>query len=504
MPIVSQFRVSLCTLTSRRELLPLLLKRILEQAYPRHLMEWIVVDVDDKKPLVPPLSDNQLQGLALRYEYLGGEQTREQKRRISLEMCSGDIIIIYDDRYTYSPLRVSHSVKVLASAEFSLAGCPQVVAVSQDKSQALVVAVKQPLFCFLPTAAFINPKMFPKEDRWRIVDASGVELIGMPPAEYSQLNPLDVGIAGGPSQNNDNYMNTLLNSSHLMNQSVSISQSPEFMKQILSLLELLPDATISDSPELPRTQSLDKNKTHPWLTLGYNKGYCVTLESKKDRQQYLRSHLPSLGIEPILFKATTPETLPKILSDRPIFNRPTQLACLVSHLRLMRELANQTSQAESYLIIEDDVILRPHFDAERFASLFPPDWEIIQLSTSNLQALERNLFFSKHGVSFVRWNHDFWGTYAYLIRHHTAKKLSTQYLTTEGDLTCVGLNRPGFIVADFILYFDVRTYTSCNPMASYNCEYRSDIGYSDSSAAAQAKASRLILSHWASECEPPE
>lgn len=113
--------VSLCTVTyNRSQFLPLLQRHILAQTYPRHRMEWVLVDdSDDGKPEFQP---DQTQGLKIVHRRLDRHLPLGEKRNLSHTLCSGDIIVYLDDDDYYPPTRVAHAVERLLGSEALIAG----------------------------------------------------------------------------------------------------------------------------------------------------------------------------------------------------------------------------------------------------------------------------------------------------------------------------------------------------------------------------------------------
>lgn len=228
-----------------------------------------------------------------------------------------------------------------------------------------------------------------------------------------------------------------------------------------------------------------------------SKAFCITMRGNRDRQIGLLNSLKKTGLDLFFFEATTTQTLPMIHHEGPIINRATQLACLISHLRLLRLLANNTQRNEFYLVIEDDVILREDIREVQVSSLVPDDWGIIQLGCSNPIVVKSNIeLYSRYGLNCVTWVEGFSGAYAYIIRHDTCCQISKRLLTPAGDLDLRGYRRPRYYVADHILFDAANTYTLCSPLANFNHSYSSDIGYNAGILNATKKASCLVDSHW--------
>jgi GR25 family glycosyltransferase involved in LPS biosynthesis len=105
-------RVSIITPTyNRSKFLPLLEDRILQQSYPRHLIEWIVVDDStDGSPDFEPRPDT---GLVVKYERVPEKMVLGAKRNYTASKATGDILVYMDDDDYYPPTRVALAVEAL-------------------------------------------------------------------------------------------------------------------------------------------------------------------------------------------------------------------------------------------------------------------------------------------------------------------------------------------------------------------------------------------------------
>lgn len=122
--------VSICTPTfNRRPFLKGLISCISAQDYPKHKMEWIIVD--DGTDCVRDVIENeeckqQLGDIQIRYFYEKEKMDLGKKRNYMHQKCTfkndNDILVYMDDDDYYPPERVSHSVKRLMSDKKVLAG----------------------------------------------------------------------------------------------------------------------------------------------------------------------------------------------------------------------------------------------------------------------------------------------------------------------------------------------------------------------------------------------
>lgn len=103
--------VSICTPTfNRRPFIQTMFECFKNQDYPKHLMEWIIVDdgTDKIKDLVETSNIAQI-----RYYELDKKITLGAKRNYMHKQVKGSIIVYMDDDDYYPPERISHSVEML-------------------------------------------------------------------------------------------------------------------------------------------------------------------------------------------------------------------------------------------------------------------------------------------------------------------------------------------------------------------------------------------------------
>lgn len=101
--------VSICTPTfNRRPFIPILIRCFMNQTYPKHRVEWIIVD-DGSDPIGDLLMDIP----QVKYFYYSERMNLGKKRNLIHEKCSGDFIVYMDDDDYYPPERISHAVEML-------------------------------------------------------------------------------------------------------------------------------------------------------------------------------------------------------------------------------------------------------------------------------------------------------------------------------------------------------------------------------------------------------
>ena len=114
--------VSVCTPTyNRRPFISAMLKCFDHQDYPKHRMEWIIVDdgTDNIEELVKDHPN-------VRYFKYDKKMTLGKKRNIVHDKSVGEILVYMDDDDYYPPQRVSHAVETLQKNPQALcAGCSE-------------------------------------------------------------------------------------------------------------------------------------------------------------------------------------------------------------------------------------------------------------------------------------------------------------------------------------------------------------------------------------------
>jgi glycosyltransferase involved in cell wall biosynthesis len=103
--------VSICTPTyNRRPFISAMLKCFEHQTYPKHRMEWIIIDDGTDK-----IEDLVKDHYAVKYFKYDDKMTLGRKRNLMHDKSVGDILVYMDDDDYYPPERVSHAVEKLQS-----------------------------------------------------------------------------------------------------------------------------------------------------------------------------------------------------------------------------------------------------------------------------------------------------------------------------------------------------------------------------------------------------
>lgn len=103
--------VSVCTPTfNRRPFVSMMLECFLHQTYPRHRMEWIIVDdgTDSIEDLILAANIPEIKYVRLKERVPLGK-----KRNVMHQHVTGDFVVYMDDDDYYPPQRVAHAVETL-------------------------------------------------------------------------------------------------------------------------------------------------------------------------------------------------------------------------------------------------------------------------------------------------------------------------------------------------------------------------------------------------------
>jgi len=130
--------VSICTPTyNRQKFINCLIENVMNQDYPKHLIEWVIVDDgDDKIEEIIQKSKEKLLGIQIVYVKLPTKVPIGKKRNITHEHSTGNIIVYMDDDDYYPPTRVSHAVEMLTQTPDVLcAGCSKIYVYFTDRDE---------------------------------------------------------------------------------------------------------------------------------------------------------------------------------------------------------------------------------------------------------------------------------------------------------------------------------------------------------------------------------
>ena len=208
--------------------------------------------------------------------------------------------------------------------------------------------------------------------------------------------------------------------------------------------------------------------THTPFTTGIDDCYIINLDRRADRMERLYQTTPELNGRATRFSAfdgkklTLTAALARLFRPHDFMWKKAIMGCALSHLSLWWKLANEQQDMNTFLILEDDVKLKPEWEGRWKAAQphLPEDWDIIYLGgilPPNRQGFETckervNDHFSRVGENGFfgqkppnRYFH--WCAYAYVIsRKATHKVLDIMqvrdgYWTSADHMLCNPINQ---------------------------------------------------------------
>ena len=112
--------VSITTITfNRYKFLNILKSHILNQTYPQHLIEWVIIDDSTDEIDKEIINDSRLN---IKYTKLTEKTFIGRKRNIANSKSKGEIILVMDDDDFYPVNRISHAVDALQNSKKLIAG----------------------------------------------------------------------------------------------------------------------------------------------------------------------------------------------------------------------------------------------------------------------------------------------------------------------------------------------------------------------------------------------
>ena len=196
----------------------------------------------------------------------------------------------------------------------------------------------------------------------------------------------------------------------------------------------------------------------------------IWVEGRTDRLgalKRLQKQVSRIGLPFKVYRAVTPQSLPTIVCDHPIFNTTHEIACLSSHLSLIRDLSSLNLTYA--LLLEDDAILHNELNISDVVRSAPADWEILALSTSQKYYYDKyKVMAQSGGPDWLAWQSDYWGSYAYIVKGSALKKLSSRFWNSSNQLVLNELYDPFGMLADKVIFRMVKTYLSRFPWASFD------------------------------------
>ena len=138
-----------------------------------------------------------------------------------------------------------------------------------------------------------------------------------------------------------------------------------------------------------------------------------------------------------------------------------EAATVLSHLRAIH-VAYQKG-FDYALILEDDVVLQPHFQEEWKSQVkhAPKDWGCLQWITNNEVVRERGMKMLPDDT-WISWQPEHWSSAAYMLNRRGMHSILSHTVSSSPDGSLVWqLEEPGVLVSDELIFLLARTsYTS--------------------------------------------
>lgn len=151
--------------------------------------------------------------------------------------------------------------------------------------------------------------------------------------------------------------------------------------------------------------------------------YYINLDNRVDRNEHMKTIISSFNMKATRISATNVENYKNFIEKFPYGLRPSETACLVSHLSAIREWLT-TSDSDIAMICEDDVsfehVSQWPFTWGQFMSSLPYYWEICQCCI--IFHPQQNIFINMHN----RTESDF-SAACYILKRSYAKRLMSYY-----------------------------------------------------------------------------
>lgn len=234
--------------------------------------------------------------------------------------------------------------------------------------------------------------------------------------------------------------------------------------------------------------------------------YIVSIPNNKKRCEITFNHLKNLGLNPKISYGVTPRNINNHLSYEnqiPLSkSKPTQTACLISHLLTIHQALNE-SKSNYIFIVEDDTRLFPDPLITGLKNLFTKPvlsrWDVLQLEHHSKNAYWAHQ--KTRPMSLVqRWQREWYGCSAYILKRNYAEKFLSKFYRDRKkpkfDLT------PAYtfgrhLVIDQLVYDMGDSLSFTFPLSTQtNLNDESSIGYEDEVITNKIQAELLTIREW--------
>lgn len=373
--------VSICSLTRNRQaFLSLLQACVASQTYPHGLIEWVIVDDSDngKDPFVPdPKLDVRVKHIKLPQTLILG-----QKRNVSHQHCSGEVIVYMDDDDYYPPQRVSHAVERLLETSKPVAGSTMLPIYFTDTGQAWVAGPYGPNHATANTFAFRRELLEKTRYEDAATHAEEKAFLKNYQIPMAQLDPAQTILCMGHSSNTFDKRKLIQAGKNPRMR--KLADMPEgFIGQ--AVLERYQRLHISSPSRTAKQRTSGHADASQKIVVG---AWYINRDSDRKRRIYVEANQVYLPDDVLLERvsAFTPELVlgrveyAHIEDLNPL--RRAQHCIVLSHLKALESFVRH-SQATHALILEDDIDLSSmqywDFDLNDLARAMPGDCGVLQL-----------------------------------------------------------------------------------------------------------------------------
>lgn len=199
------------------------------------------------------------------------------------------------------------------------------------------------------------------------------------------------------------------------------------------------------------------------LINNHDKTYWINLAHRIDRRISTANNLNRLNIPHQRIEAITPHNLPEFRMRRDQLKLlDVEKACLTSHLVALH--TGIVNGDELFFVQEDDFQELVSSDYNEIIADAPKNWDILQLHTHGIEALQNNYLAYLSGHLWLSWNWKNPSTALYLTHIKAAQKILDKVSYVQHQSVDLKSASPSLPVADRVLYKDFETYAITYPI----------------------------------------
>lgn len=208
------------------------------------------------------------------------------------------------------------------------------------------------------------------------------------------------------------------------------------------------------------------------------KYFWINIDTAVSRKIFMEKQFEKLEMENYRISAITPDTIDfsKIIKNKNSNNSPYEYACILSHLKAIKE--GYESGDDMFIILEDDMNVEKFHDDKVLTILSKEDnVEMIQIFNSShyfIVQMYNDFFVKDNKLLIKRDQHDYPGMGCYLLTHNGAKKILDTFVLKDSEYL-YDLSMSSWCCADNILYKCTNTYIFTYPFITTCSEFDSHI-----------------------------